>query len=168
MRSSFSPIVLSAVVFVALLADSATSQAQVFSRRSNIQRYQSVQPRYDSYRTRSHALAPIRSVTPVPTVTPVQTVTPGNRYRYGGGISVGSYGYGYGYGGNAIGFGFGLSSPVPVAGSPLLYDPWATGRFQAPDLMDDPYFRAHHKFDSRYPGRYSRPPMRLKNDAWGY
>lgn len=71
--------------------------------------------------------------------------------------------YGDSYGGYGWGTGYGISTAKPIAGSPFLYDPYATGRFRAPDLMDDPYFRARHKFDSRYPGRYApRPPMRLK------
>ncbi|MGB7343366.1 MAG: hypothetical protein WBD20_04095 [Pirellulaceae bacterium] len=62
-----------------------------------------------------------------------------------------SYGSGYSYpydvpvynnrfnGGNSFGY---------------VYDPYASGSFKAPDLLNDPLFQAQHKFDSHYPGRY--------------
>lgn len=66
-----------------------------------------------------------------------------------GGYSFGGYG-GFGYGG----YGYGGYS----------YDPYRGGSFRAPDLLDDPYFRAQHKFDSHFPGRYSRrPPLQWKH-----
>ncbi|MEM6690101.1 MAG: hypothetical protein AAF664_11780 [Planctomycetota bacterium] len=62
-------------------------------------------------------------------------------------------------------YGSGYSYPydVPVYGNRFnggsvmgyVYDPYASGRFKAPDLLNDPLFRAQHKFDSHFPGRYS-------------
>ena len=37
------------------------------------------------------------------------------------------------------------------------YDPYASGRFKAPDLLNDPLFQAQHKFESHFPGRNGRP-----------
>ena len=34
-------------------------------------------------------------------------------------------------------------------------NPYASGSFKAPDLLNDPLFQAEHKFDSRFPGRYN-------------
>ncbi|QDT05503.1 hypothetical protein K227x_39030 [Rubripirellula lacrimiformis] len=59
---------------------------------------------------------------------------------------------GFGYGGNGS---FGYPGAYPSNGFGTLYDPYARGSFVAPDLMKDPYFQYQHKFDSRYPGRYS-------------
>jgi hypothetical protein len=42
----------------------------------------------------------------------------------------------------------------PYAFDGRAYDPYRYGSFRAPDLLDDPYFRERHRFDSRYPGRY--------------
>ncbi|TWU21499.1 hypothetical protein Pla52o_36860 [Novipirellula galeiformis] len=54
----------------------------------------------------------------------------------------------------------------PFYGYGYIYDPYQTGSFRAPDLMNDPYFRDQHKFDSRYPGRYSRrPPLEFRHPA---
>ncbi len=63
-------------------------------------------------------------------------------------------------------YGSGYSYPydVPVYGNRFsggsiygyTYNPYAGGSFKAPDLLDDPLFQAQHKFDSRFPGRYSR------------
>ena len=62
-------------------------------------------------------------------------------------------------------YGSGYSYPydVPVYGNRFsggsIYgytnNPYASGRFKAPDLLDDPLFQAQHKFDSHFPGRYS-------------
>ena len=61
-------------------------------------------------------------------------------------------------------YGSGYSYPydVPVYGNRFsggsiesyTYDPYASGRFKAPDLLNDPLFQAQHKFDSHFPGRY--------------
>ncbi len=65
--------------------------------------------------------------------------------------------------GNRIGFGFG-SDPNgqyvpngyfnPYGFDLYVHDPYRYGSFDAPDLLDDPYFRERHRYDSRYPGRY--------------
>ncbi len=47
-------------------------------------------------------------------------------------------------------------SGVPFYGYGYYNDPYQFGSFRAPDLMRDPYFKAEHKFDSRFPGRYAR------------
>ena len=62
-------------------------------------------------------------------------------------------------------YGSGYSYPydVPVYGNRFsggsiysnVYNPYASGSFKAPDLLDDPLFQAQHKFDSHFPGRYS-------------
>jgi len=43
---------------------------------------------------------------------------------------------------------------VPYYGFGYALDPYRGGSFRAPDLHDDPFFRAQHKFDSHFPGRY--------------
>ena len=35
------------------------------------------------------------------------------------------------------------------------FNPYASGSFEAPDLLNDPLFKAQHKFDSQFQGRYS-------------
>lgn len=65
------------------------------------------------------------------------------------GLSIGIGGYpGYGYSS------FGYRDPYPFYGYRSGYDPYGAPNFEAPDLLRDPYFRARHKFDSRFPGRY--------------
>ncbi|GAA4473159.1 hypothetical protein [Novipirellula rosea] len=59
-----------------------------------------------------------------------------------------------------------ISNPYgyPFYGYGYVYDPYQTGSFRAPDLLDDPYFNAQHKFDSHFPGRYSRrPPLEFRH-----
>ncbi|EMI16329.1 secreted protein [Rhodopirellula maiorica SM1] len=52
----------------------------------------------------------------------------------------------------------------PFYGYGYIQDPYQTGSFRAPDLLDDPYFNARHKFDSHFPGRYSRrPPLEFRH-----
>jgi hypothetical protein len=70
-------------------------------------------------------------------------------------------GYGFGYGGNGA---YGYPGAFSVGGYGYLYDPYATGRFRAPDLMDDPVYQYQNKFNSRYPGRYRSklPPLELR------
>ncbi|MCG8649651.1 MAG: hypothetical protein MI861_07450 [Pirellulales bacterium] len=59
--------------------------------------------------------------------------------------------------------GFGYAGRYPIDGYGYVYDPYLRGRFKAPDLLDDPYFRYQHKFDSHFPGRYNRrPPLQLR------
>ncbi len=79
-----------------------------------------------------------------------------------------SYGYGpygsYGYGGNGR---YGYPGAFPSSGFGYIYDPYATGSFRAPDMHNDPYFQWQHKFDSRFPGRYSsgRPALEFRHPA---
>ena len=64
------------------------------------------------------------------------------------------YGSGnYGHHGRA---GLGYPGGYPFYGYGYVYDPYQTGRFKAPDLLNDPYFRAQHKYDSHFQGRRSR------------
>ncbi|MCO8124696.1 hypothetical protein NHH03_23355 [Stieleria sp. TO1_6] len=68
-------------------------------------------------------------------------------------IGIGSYPY-YGY-------------PPPGSFNPYRFDsythdPYRLGRFDAPDLLNDPYFRERTRYDSRYPGRY-RSPLVLRS-----
>ncbi|TWT49117.1 hypothetical protein Pla22_43090 [Rubripirellula amarantea] len=54
----------------------------------------------------------------------------------------------------------------PSYGFGYVYDPYARGSFEAPDLLNDPLFQAQHKFDSRYPGRYqSASPLQFKDSS---
>lgn len=66
-----------------------------------------------------------------------------------------------------LGFGIGVGSyppynyPRPGEFNPYrfdsyLYDPYRYGSFEAPDLLNDPYFRERHRYDSRFPGRRHR------------
>ncbi len=80
-----------------------------------------------------------------------------NRYRtpyptssHGISVGVGSYPYG--------------NYPRPGQFDPYrfdqyVHDPYATGSFQAPDLLNDPYFRERHRYESRFPGRYRTPEV---------
>ena len=80
---------------------------------------------------------------------------PTGRYRsyypsssFGFRIGVGSYpnfGPSYGYSR------FGYIDPYRFDG--YGYDPYRYGSFQAPDLLNDPYFIERHRNDSRFPGR---------------
>ena len=52
---------------------------------------------------------------------------------------------------------FGQPGSIPHYGYDYIYDPYRSGRFKAPDLLlNDPFFRTQHKFDSHFPGRYGR------------
>jgi hypothetical protein len=77
-----------------------------------------------------------------------------------------------GAGPSLFGFGIGIGNyspsprgyPSPGAFDPYgfdgnAYDPYQGGSFRAPDLLDDPYFRERHRFDSRFPGRYRTPKV---------
>lgn len=68
-----------------------------------------------------------------------------------------------------LGFGIGIGSyprygyPHPYGFDPYrfdsyLYDPYRTGSFEPPDLLNDPYFRERHRYDSHFPGPSSRDP----------
>ncbi|WP_146524642.1 hypothetical protein [Novipirellula artificiosorum] len=86
-------------------------------------------------------------------------------YRGGGmrmGIGIGSYrGYGYSTFGSVAPYGLGYVN-----------DPYQSGSFRVPDLLDDPYFIEQHRFDSRYPGRRDDPrrrrsPLVLRSEVPG-
>lgn len=48
----------------------------------------------------------------------------------------------------------------PLYGFGYYQDAYASGRFKIPDPLNDPIFRAQHKFDSHFPGRrYTRPRL---------
>ena len=80
-----------------------------------------------------------------------------------GGLRPFGFGIGVGYGGTA---GFAYPGAYPYYGYGYFPDAYRTGNFEAPDLLDDPYFRAQHKFDSHFPGRYSRrPPLVLRHSV---
>lgn len=58
---------------------------------------------------------------------------------------------------DASGLAFGNPRAYPIDGANGVYlDPYARGRFDMPDLTKDPYFQWQHKFDSHFPGRYTR------------
>ncbi|WP_144059834.1 hypothetical protein [Rhodopirellula sallentina] len=70
-------------------------------------------------------------------------------------------GYGYGYGVPMYPTRFGAGSPMGY-----VYDPYASGSFEPPDMHNDPMFRAQHKFDSHFPGRYRRnQPLELRGSV---
>ncbi len=69
-------------------------------------------------------------------------------------VGIGTYpGFGYypGFGG------YGYLDPYRFDG--YGYDPYRYGSFEAPDLLNDPYFRERYRYDSKYPGRYRAPRM---------
>ena len=39
----------------------------------------------------------------------------------------------------------------PNGFNPYVYDPYTSGSFQAPDLLNDPYFRERHRYQSHFP-----------------
>lgn len=75
--------------------------------------------------------------------SPSRQAYPREPSLFGFGVTIGNY-----YGRT----GYGVFDPYGFNGN--VYYPYQYGSFKAPDLLDDPYFRARHKFDSRYPGRY--------------
>jgi hypothetical protein len=72
---------------------------------------------------------------------------------FGFGISIGSYpSYDY---------------PRPGGFDPYrfdnyVHDPYRSGSFEPPDLLNDPYFRERHRYDSHFPGRGSRDPFLVR------
>ena len=83
------------------------------------------------------------------------------------GVSIGIGGY-PGFGSSR----YGSLGPYPFYGYRSGYDAFGAPNFEAPDLLKDPYFRAQHKFDSRFPGRYRTPlvvrqtaPVAIYNNA---
>jgi hypothetical protein len=66
---------------------------------------------------------------------------------FGMGVGVGSYPpYNYPYPGQFN----------PYRFDSYLYDPYQSGSFEPPDLLNDPYFRERHRYDSHFPGRRYR------------
>ncbi len=85
-------------------------------------------------------------------VTAVQAQ--GYGYRTGSGryLSNGyDMGYGYGYPRGTTGYRFGY-----------LYDPYASGSFRAPDLMDDPSFRAKQRVGRLFYSDHAPQPLQLR------
>lgn len=39
----------------------------------------------------------------------------------------------------------------PNGFNPYVYDPYTSGSFEAPDLLNDPYFRERHRYQSHFP-----------------
>ena len=65
--------------------------------------------------------------------------------------------------GKSIGFGSypAYNYPRPGEFDPerfdnYVHDPYVRGRFDAPDLLNDPYFRERHRYDSHFRGRRYR------------
>jgi hypothetical protein len=77
---------------------------------------------------------------------------------------------------SAFGFSIGIGS-YPPYGYPrvgdfnpyrfdsYVYDPYRSGNFEAPDLLQDPYFREQHRYDSQFPGRRYREPLVVRPTA---
>ena len=93
--------------------------------------------------------SPNKSIPPAPNryKTPYPTTSSGIS------IGIGSYPY-YNY-------------PRPGSFDPYrfdnyVYDPYRSGSFRAPDLLNDPYFRERHRYDSHFPGR-RQPPLVLRS-----
>ncbi len=85
--------------------------------------------------------------------------------QYGASVAGPVFGWGYrsGRGGYT---GLNDFNGLPYYGYGYAYDPYRHGSFRAPDLLNEPYFRAQHKFDSQFPGRYSgRPRLQLRNSV---
>lgn len=66
-----------------------------------------------------------------------------------------------GYSQGPFGYNQGFAVPYPVYGYGYVYDPYARGRFEWPDPLDDPYLRAKYKYDTFFPGRRSRHSNRI-------
>ncbi len=122
---------LSVILVAFLFVDCGLAQAQWFGNRSRGMR--------SGRATRGHASAtvPNKYQTPYPTST--------------GGISIGVFSYPD------------YNHPRPGAFDPYrfdnyVYDPYRFGSFEAPDLLNDPYFRERHRYDSHFPGR-RKPPL---------
>lgn len=57
--------------------------------------------------------------------------------------------------------------PAPGAFDPYRFDnyvyrPFAYGHFREPDLLNDPYFRERHRYDSHFPGR-RKPQLQMQS-----
>ncbi|MGI9473529.1 MAG: hypothetical protein ACR2NZ_18450 [Rubripirellula sp.] len=77
-----------------------------------------------------------------------------------------SFGFSIGIGGYPGYGGFGYFDPYRFDG--YGYDPYRHGSFEAPDLLNDPYFRERHRYDSKYPGRYRAPLVMRSAPAVNY
>lgn len=130
---------LAAVAAVAVAFDCTTATAQRYgkcSRGANISRG------YHSHGYYSHGYSAGRA---------------GHYRSSSSGLSIGFGGYpGFGYSG------YGYGAPYPFYGYRSGYDYFGAPNFEQPDLLRDPYFRARHKFDSHFPGRY-RTPLQLRS-----
>ena len=97
-------------------------------------------PRTAPYQTAPHQAVPHQSAQSEPTL-------------FGMGIGIGSYPpYNY---------------PRPGEFNPYrfdsyVYDPYVSGSFEPPDLLNDPYFRERHRYDSHFPGRRHRNGRRSR------
>ena len=78
---------------------------------------------------------------------------PSSPFGLGVGVGSGYPGYGYQNGYRGLGYGF-----VDPRLDPFSYDPYRSGRFKAPNMLDDPYFDAQ----IRYQNRRRRSPLELR------
>lgn len=116
---------IAVLLMAALIVDQGVAQAQWFGKRS---------------RGAKISRAPVQSATRVPNQyrTPYPTTT--------GRMSIGVLSYPD------------YNHPRPGQFDPYrfdnyVYDPYRFGSFEAPDLLNDPYFRERHRYDSHFPGR---------------
>jgi hypothetical protein len=59
--------------------------------------------------------------------------------------------------------------PIVHYGYGYVYDPYARGTFEMQDPLKDPLFQARHKFDSRFPGRYTpNQKRRYQQNVWNF
>ncbi|TWU37735.1 hypothetical protein Q31b_45240 [Novipirellula aureliae] len=69
-------------------------------------------------------------------------------------------GYGYqSYGNGSRGYpiyGYSTIGSVAPYGMGYVNDPYQSGSFKIPDLLDDPLFIQQHRYESRFPGRRRR------------
>ncbi len=84
-------------------------------------------------------------------IVSIQCCSPAEAQRFRGGRGL-------------FGFGFGIQSDPVYRNDPpgtfnpnrfdsYVHDPYRFGSFEAPDLLNDPYFRERHRYDSAFPGR---------------
>ena len=138
-------LIITFVIFIALHHNPA--EAQIFGRWKNSSRGAKLQ-RYESQRPLTTADHRERS----------SRTSSGLDIR----IGVGTFpGYGYYPGFGAVGY----LDPYRFDG--FGYDPYRYGRFEAPDLLNDPYFRERYRYDSKYPGRYRVPKVPSSSSVIG-
>lgn len=57
--------------------------------------------------------------------------------------------------------------PIVHYGYGYVYDPYNRATFEMQDPLQDPLFQAQHKFDSRFPGRYTPKQKReFQQNMW--